>query len=255
MPRAIKKSVKKPPKKTGNDEMYVYNELKERIAGRKKTLLAWGAAAAAVLALAAGLYIHHSVTAGRANEYNARGYAAFYGLSPEMPAPAPPAPGTPAGAAARYGQALSWFEKAYAARASAYSLYYIGASQYELGEYGPAVKTLSGVAARYPGDARFVPLSEYKLAMIELRLGKEDEALGYLRMMEKSPFDAFKDIAYYEDAKLLESMGKKDEAARKIEDLIHKFPQSSYAAEVKARQARETPANQPEKQKPESPQK
>ena len=228
MPYAIKKIAKKPPKKTGNDEMFVYNELKESIARRQKTLLAWGAAAVAVIALAAGLFIHHAITVDRANRYNARGYAVFYGLSPQTPAPGP----------ARYGQALSWFEKAYAERASAYSLYYIGASQYELGQYGPAVKALTSIAAHYPGDAQFVPLSLYKTAMIELREGRQDQALKYFGMMEKSPFDAFKDVAYYEDARLLAIMGKKDAAAMKIEDLIHNFPQSPYAVEAETAQAR-----------------
>lgn len=246
MPQSIKK---RPPKtkKAGTPDILVYSELKEGIARRRKTLLVSVAAAVAVLALAAGLYLHHAHVVGRANDYNARGYSIFYGLSPE----------TPASGAARYGQALSWFEKANDARASAYSLYYIGACQYELGQYGAAVKTLSGVVSLYAGNAQFVSLSLYKIAMIELRLGKKDEALKYLRMMENSRFDALKDMAYYEDARLLESMGKKDEAEQKFRELLHKFPQSPYAIAVEAREGvQNAPAKQaPKNKKPESPQK
>ncbi|MDA8388454.1 MAG: tetratricopeptide repeat protein [Nitrospiraceae bacterium] len=228
MPRSIKKPVKKQSaKRTGAEDIPVYSDLREGIARRKKTFVSVAVTVAAVLAVAAGLYFHHESAVARANYYNARGYAVFYGLSPE----------TPAAGAQRYAQALSWFEKAYGARASAYSLYYIGASRYELGQYDQAVKALSRVRSLYPDDAQFVPLSLYKTAMIELQLGKKGEALKYLRMMENSRFDALKDMAYYEDARLLESMGKKDAASRKFEELIGKFPQSPYAVDIEAQRA------------------
>ncbi|MDA8086287.1 MAG: tetratricopeptide repeat protein [Nitrospiraceae bacterium] len=224
MPKSIKK---RPPKKARTEEIPVYSELKQTIARRQKAVLVAAVSAAVVLALAAGLYFHHTGTVRRANGYNARGYALFYGLSPEAPA----------SDQLRYQQALSWFEKAYGERKSAYSLYYIGASQYELGQYAQAVATLQRIYSRYPDDAQFVPLSLYKLAMTELKLGKNDDALKYLRMMENSQFDSLKDMAYYEDGRLLESMGKKDEARQKFAELMQKFPQSPYSMDIRAQEA------------------
>ena len=224
MPKPIKK---RPEKKKKTEDIAVYDELKETIAKRQKTLLAGTVSAIVIIVIAAGVYFFNQNAVSRANDYNAKGYAVFYGLSPE----------TPASAQGRYQEALSLFEKAYGARKSAYSLYYIGASQYELGQYQQAIETLSGLYSRYPGNAQFVPLSLYKLAMAELRLGKNAEALKYLGMMESSSFESLKDMAYYEDARLLESMGKKDEAKRKFLELMEKFPQSPYTIDLKAQEA------------------
>ncbi|MDA8326077.1 MAG: tetratricopeptide repeat protein [Nitrospiraceae bacterium] len=232
MPRPIKK---RPQKKAKTEEIPVYSDLKQTIAKRQKAVLVGVVATAIALALAAGIYFHHTGAVNRANNYNAKGYALFYGLSPET---------QPASSQLRYQQALSWFEKAYDVRESAYSLYYIGASQYELGQYAQAVQTLSRIYSRYPDDAQFVPLSLYKLAMTEFKLGKNDDALKYLRMMENSRFDSLKDMAYYEDARLLESMGKEDEARQKFAELIRKFPQSTYAMDIRAQEAAQKGAPQ-----------
>ncbi len=229
MPRTIKKRA---PKETKADGMAVYDELKESIARRQKTVLSLSVSALVVIAIVAGLYFHHSSMIKKANEYNAQGYALYYGLSPQ----APPAP-------QRYTLALSFFQKAYAARKSAYSLYYVGASQYALGQYAQALATLKQVYTNYSGDAQFVPLSLYKSAMASLKMGNQEDAIKYLSMMEGSRFDSLKDMAYYEDARILESMGRTDEADRKINELIRLFPQSPYAMDLKAqREAAQAPA-------------
>ncbi|MDA8085973.1 MAG: tetratricopeptide repeat protein [Nitrospiraceae bacterium] len=221
MPHTIKKRA---PKEAKTDGAAVYSELKESIAKRQKTVLTLSIAVLAVLAIAAGIYFYHSNAVRTANNNNAQGYALYYGLSAQ----------TPPAAAQRYTLALSFFQKAYAARKSAYSLYYIGASQYALGQYGQALDTFKKVYSNYPGDAQFVPLSLYKSAMAALMLGKNADALKYLSMMESSQFNSLKDMAYYEDARILASMGRKDEANRKIDELIRLFPESPYAQDLKA---------------------
>ncbi len=222
MPRTIKKRAPR-EKETRTDGMAVYDELKESIAKRQKAVLSLSIAVLVVIAVAAGLYFHHGSTVRKANDYNAQGYALYYGLSPQ--APQPPQ---------RYALALSFFQKAYSARKSAYSLYYVGASQYALGQYAQALATLKKVYTDYPEDAQFVPLSLYKSAMVALKMGKAEDATKYLSMMEGSRFNSLKDMAYYEDARILESLGRKDEAARKINELIQLFPQSPYSMDLKA---------------------
>lgn len=231
MPRTIKK---RPQKDTRSEGPLVYGDLKESIAKRQKTVIVISASVLAALAIAVGVYIYHNSTVRRANDYNAQGYSVYYGLSSA----------TPASPQQRYGLALSDFKKAYDARKSAYSLYYIGASQYGLGQYVQAIDTLKQVYSRYAGDARFVPLSLYKAAMASLKLGKNEDAIKYLSMMESSQFDSLKDMAYYEDARILESMGKKEEANRKIDELIRAFPQSPYSMDFKAQRGalQNTPA-------------
>lgn len=224
MPRTIKRRA---PKETKTEGIAVYNELRESIAKRQKTVLSVSIAVLAVIAIAAGIYFYHNSMVNRANDYNAQGYALYYGLSPQTPASAPQ----------RYTIALSLFQKAYASRKSAYSLYYIGASQLALGQYGQAIDTLKQVYTNYSGDAQFVPLSLYKSAMASLMLGKNEDAIKYLSMMESSQFNSLKDMAYYEDARILESMGRKDEAGRKIDELIRLFPESPYAQDLKAQRA------------------
>ncbi len=232
MPRTIKKRAPKETKK----EVPVYEELKETIAERQKSLVKISVIVLIIVALAAGIYLYHSSTVRQANNNNAKGYSIYYGLSAEAPA----------SIQQRYSLALSDFQKAYDAKKSAYSLYYIGASQYALGQYAPAINTMKQVYENYPGDAEFVPLSLYKSAMAALKMGKPDDALKYLSMMESSQYDSLKDMAYYEDAGILESMGKKDEANRKIDDLIRAFPQSQYAMDFKAQREAQTGAKAPQ---------
>ncbi|MDA8168278.1 MAG: tetratricopeptide repeat protein, partial [Nitrospiraceae bacterium] len=177
MPKTIKK---RPAKKAGAEETRVLSTLKETVSRRQKTILTASAAAVLFFALAAGVFFYFRNSAAKANEYNYEGYSLYYNLYTKEPL----TPGE------RFQKALGYFQKAYSKKKSAYALYYIGASQYELGKYDDAIKTLTGLTKKYP-SGEYTSLALYKMAMASFRLGKNGDALKYFDTLEKSKTGPF----------------------------------------------------------------
>lgn len=223
MPKAIKKKITKKIKSEEN----IVETLQESIKQRQKTIFA-GVGAVLVLALIlAGYFWYTGSRETTYEELSHSGYQLFYGITVKntlLPAE-------------RYRKALADFTEASKIKKTPYVLYYIGACQYELGNYQEALKTLNDLNAAFPTDQDYLPLSRYKIAMIYMKMGNQEEALKSLDTLANSPLRA---TALSESAALLKSMGKTDEAEKKIEQLKKEFPDSPY---LKAEQKPEVKAD------------
>ena len=217
MPKALKK---RPVKKTRPDQEETYENIKEAIAKKRRALIAAGAAAVAVLVLAGGIYFYIGNRNQKASELNYQGYNLYYGLYSNQQLPKDQ----------RLQQALEKFKGAYDTKKSAYSLFYVGSIQYDMGKYADSIKTFSDLVNEFPDDVRLVPLANYKIAMASLMMGKQQDALKYLDAMQKYKSDSLKDLALYESARIYDAIGNKEEAERQMGTLRQNFPSSPFLA-------------------------
>jgi predicted negative regulator of RcsB-dependent stress response len=137
----------------------------------------------------------------------------------------------------QYKKALETFQKAYAAKKSPLSLFYIAACYYDLGQYDNALTTLKDFIGRYSGDEGLIPLAYQKMALTQIKKGDTAGAKKTLDNLYALKGDIYKDFALMEYGKLLEREGKSDEAKEKYEELTKRFPDSPFIDEVKAKLA------------------
>ena len=125
--------------------------------------------------------------------------------------------------------ALEKFKKAYDNDPSAQTLYYIANTQYRLGQYNEALRSLDELIKKHGDEKEILSLAYVKKATILLKQDKKQAALKVfdeLYALKKSPY--FKDVALYEAARILENMGQDDEAKKRLEKLVKEFPTSPY---------------------------
>ncbi|MGD0883909.1 MAG: tetratricopeptide repeat protein [Thermodesulfovibrionales bacterium] len=218
MPKAIKKKIAKPAKKE-EDVRGIIHEVRKSIAGRKKYLLPIVIIAAVAVIASAGFLMYRSSMNAKADALGNEGYQIYYGLYQKQPLQKED----------HYQKALEKFQKSYEAKKSPISLFYIASCYEAMGKYDDSLKALKELNERFPDDEIYVPLAYYKMAMIDLKKGNTDEALKYLDTITNYKTGSFKDLALSESAKLLESMGKKEEAAKKYAQLKKDFPNSPFA--------------------------
>ena len=224
MPKVIKKKTAKPTK-TEEGVKNALQDTKEFI-NEKQRILFPAAIALVVVALAvAGFLIYRSNARDQASALEYEGYKIYYGLYQKQPLQGEE----------RYQRSLEKFRKAYDAHKSPFSLFYIAGCYYDLGKYDDALKTLKELNERFPDDERFVPLSYYKMAMTSLRKGDREGYLKFLDILYNYRTGSFKDLALVESARMLEVMGKKEDAVKKYEELTKSFPESPFAEEAKAK--------------------
>ncbi len=136
-------------------------------------------------------------------------------------------------------EAIDKLQKAYKKKASPTSLFYIAQIQIKQGKKDEALKTLQKFTKKFSDNKDLLPLAYYRIAMLQLEEGKKDEALKTLDTMYNLASPYFKDLALYEAARILESMGKKEEAERKYGLIVQKFPTSPFASVAKAKTKKE----------------
>ncbi len=224
MPKAIKKKVAKPAKPEEGVKSAIH-ATREFIGERQKIVLSVIAVLVIVLVAAAGFLIYRSHAKDRAVALEYEGYKIYYALHQKQPIKREE----------QYRKALEKFQKAYETRKSPFSLFYIASCYYSLGKYDDATKTLEELNTRFPDDERFVPLSYYKMANISLRKGDREGALKLLDTIYNYRSGSFKDLALVESARILETMGRKDDSMRKYEELTKNFPASPFVEEAKAK--------------------
>jgi tetratricopeptide (TPR) repeat protein len=205
--------------KKEEDVKNVIHDIGKSMAKRKKYLLPVGILIALTILAVAAVLFYHSEMNAKAAALEYEGYKIYYGLYQKQPLQKEN----------QYQKALEAFQKAYDAHKSAYSLFYIAACYDAMGKYDDSLKALKELNERFPDDVRYVPLSYYKMALINLKAGKNDEALKLLATLYNYQTGELKDLALFESARILESMGKKEEAARKAEELRKNFPNSPFA--------------------------
>lgn len=228
MPKPIKKKAARRPHKEEQDVKTLLARMNET-AQRGGRPLAVGAIALAVLIIAVlGFRFYGSAMEEKAARLQHEGYRLYYGLEESQPAEA-----------ARLETALEKFRKAYAARKSPLSLMYVADCQYALGRYGDAVATLKELSRTFPDDPTFTPLSYYKMALASIKAGENEDALRALEVLINYENSALKDLALMEAGRLLEQMGRTDEAMQKYRALVEAFPRSPYFEEASRKAGKE----------------
>jgi len=225
MPKPIKKRISK--KSTLDTEAEVkekFSSLKDTIMERKKTAVTYGSVFVIVILAVVGFLMYSYNSRQRATELAYEAYKIYYSTAPQEE-----------NKTERVSRALALFKKAYDASKTSTSLFYIADCYYELGRYDEALKTLKDFTGRYSGDQQLAPLAYQKMAMVYIVKGDMNGALKTLDDLYNLKGDIYKDFSLIESAKLLEKEGKTDEAKKKYEDLVKKFPNSPFVEEAKVK--------------------
>ncbi len=224
MPKAIKKKIVK--KTTAELEMKgVVSKIKEYTEKKKNVAIIAAAAILIFIAAVSGLFIYSRNNERKAERLEYEAYKMYYGHYLKQPI----------SAEEQYNKALDLFKKAYDARKSPVSLFYIANCYYETGRYDETLTALNELNKRFPDDERFVPLAYYKMATVSLKKGSSEDALKFLDILYKYKTDSFKDLSLIQSGRILEALGRKEEARKKYEELTKNFPQSPFLDEAQAR--------------------
>jgi predicted negative regulator of RcsB-dependent stress response len=225
MPKPIKKRIaKKPTLDTEAEVKEKFSGLKAIIRERKNTAVTYGTVIIVILLAVAGFFTYSYNARQQATKLEAEAYKIYYSVSPQ---------GT--NKTERVTKALDLFRKSYDTSKTPTSLFYIADCYYELGRYDEAMKTLKDFTERYSRDERSAPLAYQKMAMIHIVQGDINGALKTLDDLYHLQGDIYKDFSLLESAKLLEKAGKTDEAKKKYDELVKKFPNSPFIEEAKAK--------------------
>ncbi len=132
-------------------------------------------------------------------------------------------------------EALSKFKEAFDKNRSAETLYYIANTEYKLGKYDEAIRSLNKIVKEFKDNKEILSLAYLKKATILLKQDKKEDALRVLNELYSSDTRYLKDVALYEEARILEDLGKKEDAKKKYEELVKKYPASPYKATAEAK--------------------
>lgn len=224
MPKPIKKKVVK--KTTPEIEVKgIISRLKENARKKKGVFMATIGTIVISAAVITGFFIYNNTLKNEAEKLEYEAYKIYYGLYQKQPITKEE----------QYKKAAYMFKKAYDTKKSPVSLFYIANCYYEMGKYEDALNTLKELNQRFPDDERFVPLSYCKMAMVSLKKGSNDEALKFLDILYKYKSGTYKDLSLMESGKILEAMGKAEDANKKYEELTKNFSGSPFIEEAEAK--------------------
>ncbi len=135
----------------------------------------------------------------------------------------------------RLKEALQKFEAAYKKSPSARLLLYIANTQYSLKQYDDTMRTLQKFIKKYSDNKELLPLAYYKMALVQMKNGKNSEAIETLKKIYQTRDAYLKDLALYEIGRLLEVEGKTEEAKEYYTKLVKEFPESPYSKVAQAK--------------------
>jgi predicted negative regulator of RcsB-dependent stress response len=225
MPKLIKKRVAKKSTDTEADVKERLLGLKDTLKERQRTALQIGVGVVVIIVALIGFLVYSSASRKKASTLEYEGYKVYYS-NPQVQA---------ANREELNKKALDLFKKAYDTKNSPFSLYYIAACYYELGKYDECLKTLKDFTQKYQTDEKFMPLAFQKMALTYIKKGDINEAKKTLDALYNLKGDIYKDFALAEYGRLLEKEGKLEEAKKKYDELVKKFPKSPFIDEAKAK--------------------
>lgn len=224
MPRNIKKRTTKSSIKEER-ATNLFHRVQAFVFREEKVIVPVVVAVVVLLVLSSGFFIYQSSTNKKAEALAYDAYKTYYTLYQAQPAER----------AALYRNALEKFKKAYETRKSPFALFYMSNCYFGMGRYDEALKALAELNEKFPDDEGFVPLSYYKMAVITLNKGDKEAALKLLDTLYNYKSASLKDLALIESARILESMGKAEESAKKYEEITKSFPNSPFGEEAKSK--------------------
>ena len=222
MPKAIKRRIAKRTDTPEEEVQEKLSTLRDTLQQRQSFVLKIGIGIIVIVA-AVIIFLAYSYNAGtKAKKIEYEAYNMFYSREPQQTA----------NREEHYRKALGSFQKAYDTKQSPFSLYYIAACYYELGQYDESLKTLKDFSRKYSHEEKFLPLAYRKMAAIYMRKGDAAETRKTLDALYSLKTDIYKDFALMEYGRLLEKEGKPAEARKKYEELVTRFPASLYKDEA-----------------------
>lgn len=224
MPKSIKKKIVK--KAAPEIEIKgIFSKLHHSLDRNRSIFIGVAAAFILIIAGAAGFFVYRGAMNNKAEKLNYEAYKAYYMAYNKQPF----------SNEERLRKALELFQKAYDAKASPVALFYIADCYSGMGKYDEAIKSLMELNQKFPDDEQFVPLTYSKLAVISLKKGNTEAALKYLDVLYRYKTGTYRDLALFESGKILEWLGKPDEANKKYEEMSKDFPQSPFTQEFTAK--------------------
>jgi predicted negative regulator of RcsB-dependent stress response len=232
MPRAIKRRTDKTDD-SEPDLRETVEDIRERLRDRQRFLIYGLLLFIVVTASIVGFLVYRSSTNERALDLAAQADQVLYGAPGAQPVPP----------AEKNKKALGLYKESYAARKNAAVLLSIAGTQYSLGDYDDALKSLRELLDRFP-DSPLAALAYFKIAMTYERKNDLNNAVTALKNLSSIKNSALQDLALLETGRILEKQGKGEEAKSSYRDLVSRFPQSPLLAQAKARlgEKAETPA-------------
>jgi len=222
MPKAIKRRIAKRTDTPEEEVQEKLSTLKDALQQRQGFALKIGIGILVIIA-AVVIFLAYEYTAeSKAKKLEYEAYAIYYSREPLRTA----------NKEEQYRKALDSFQKAYDSKKSPFSLYYIAACYYELGKFDESLKTLKDFSRKYSREEKFLPLAYRKMATIYMRKGDLPEIKKTLDALYTLKTDVYKDFSLMEYGRLLEQEGKPDEARKKYEELVTRFPASPYKDEA-----------------------
>jgi TolA-binding protein len=222
MPKPIKRRIDAPTRKGAEDHGDILHRLAAEAKARQRQITITVGAALALCLVILGSWYYTASTREKADLLQYQGLRYFeaapgYEALPE---------------AERMAKAAELFRESHETRQNPFSLYYVGLATEGAGRTEDAVGVYREFMKAYPADPRFTPLARYRLAMALLTLGKMDEAIAELDAFSTQAAPAMKDVALMEAAKLLESLGRTEEAQARYEMLVKTIPTSTFVGEA-----------------------
>jgi tetratricopeptide (TPR) repeat protein len=184
---------------------------------RQIIMAAAAAVVAAVVAVGAFLYLGH--VRKEAARLGYEGYARYFGIVNTI---------APVSEQQRLEEALASFQAAVERKETPHGLLLMAGVQADLGRHEEAVATVDRLLEAFPRDGRFVPLARFKKAMIYLKEERTEEALRVLERLADSSADLYRDMALMEAGRILERLGRNEEAGARFARLVEEFPGSAY---------------------------
>lgn len=223
MPKPIKKKAPKKKKASEDEVKEKLSDLRDTLQQRQKDFMKYVSVALIIIVIIGGYMIYSKRAGSKADQLRQEAYTVYH--SPERTGQT--TPGT------KYQRALELFQESYDTRKSPITLLYIAACYDQLGKNNEALETLKNFIKKYSQEEKLLPLAYQKMASVYKKQGKLHEALETFNTISDLRGNIYKDLALMESGKILEQMGKPDEAQKKYQELTTKYPNSPFSEDVR----------------------
>lgn len=225
MPKIIKK---RPVKKRPVEEEEVANAARhalDTLKAKQRQTIIIVAAIAIVAILIAAVNFYTSSQNNKVEDLQKEAFMYYYGEKPYDNLPD----------ADRWAKARDLFQGSVEVKLTPTSLYYLGNSYYNLGDYGNAIKQYTLFTDKLGSEYEMLPLVYQKLAAAYFKTGSNDKALEVLGKLAQLKNGNFKDTALLMEARYYEGIGDRPKAIEKYRQLAGEFPQSPWSPEATAK--------------------
>jgi tetratricopeptide (TPR) repeat protein len=229
MPKPIKKKVPKQAMGAEESVRTFMSIATEKIEANFRQVAIGAAVVLGTVVLVAGFFIYGGSTDKRAKAAFYEGYKSYHGLYDAQVLTK----------FERYERALESFKRSYDIQHTPQALLYVANAQHGLGKHDEALKSLEELVSGFPKDDMYISLGLYKAAMVNQKVGNAEEALKSLERLYALESDFYKDAALVESARILDGMGKNDEAMKIYETILKQFPRSPFTDEARLRAGKE----------------